>query len=249
MTLPLTTQLAQPSGAALRPAEHPDLSGLLTHFCDRSRPQRNAHPAILAMPAHQRLESILWESQLKGFTTYSGGHPAVCFTEATESGLGFLVGRRAYHPWGLVFSRQSVYDAGGGPVWYARPEEYWSLRNLCYSGAASSSLQSWAVRLEPVSSDWLEEREWRIPLAPAPEAALPLHALRLEALLVGDPGWSPSRLLWGISPATGAPGWAPFLPGILAGVPRLWWNWADGRLYPLPPLLPPLGGWPAPLSA
>lgn len=79
-------------------------------------------------------------------------------------------------------------------------------------------------RLEPVSSTgWLEEREWRIPLAPAPEAALPLHVLRLEALLVGDPGWSPSRLFWGISPATGAQGWAPFLPGILAGVPRLWW--------------------------
>lgn len=125
--------------AALKPAEHPDLSGLLTHFCYRSRPQRNVHPAILAMPAHQRLESILWESQLRGVATYSGGHPAVCLTEATESGLGFLIGRRAYHPWGLVFSRQSVYDVGGGPVWYARLEEYWSLRNLCHSGRPAAA--------------------------------------------------------------------------------------------------------------
>lgn len=64
-----------------------------------------------------RLESILWESRLRAFVTYSGGAPAVCFTEATVNGINVLTGRRAYQPCGLVFDRQRVYDVRGGPVW------------------------------------------------------------------------------------------------------------------------------------
>lgn len=175
------------------------------------------------MTAQQRLESILWESKLRGFVTFSGGVPAVCFTEATPNGLNFMIGQRSYQPWGLVFDRQSIYTAGGGPVWHARPEEYWFLRNLCETGQVNGRLQSWLVRLDG-SSDWLEEREWRIPLLTAPyEPALVLGALRLEALLVGDPDWSPAR--------------SGQVPSILAGVPRWWWKPAYGLLYLLPPLL------------
>jgi hypothetical protein len=32
------------------------------------------------MTAQKRLESILWQGKLWGFTTFSGGVPAVCFT-------------------------------------------------------------------------------------------------------------------------------------------------------------------------
>ena len=61
------------------------------------------------------------------------GFPVASSAETTISrawphGLNFLIGRRHYQPWGLVFDRQSVYDAGGGPVWYARPDEYYSAR-------------------------------------------------------------------------------------------------------------------------
>jgi hypothetical protein len=111
------------------------------------------------MTAPQRLESILWQSRLRAFVTYSGGDPAICLTEATLPGLGFLIGRRSYQPWGLVLDRQSVFDAGGGPVWYARPEEYYSVQKI------SSRVKSWLVRLEPGSSDWLEEQEWRVPIS------------------------------------------------------------------------------------
>jgi hypothetical protein len=234
--IPPVPPLGQVVQAALRPAEHPDLSGLLTHFCDRTRPQSAIPAEIRAMTAQQRLESILWESKLKGFVTYSGGDRAVCFTEATLNGLNFLMGRRSYQPWGLVFDRQSVYSAGGGPVWYARPEEYRFVQGLCGSGAASSRLQSWLVRLEPGSSDWLEEKEWRIPLFPGYEPALSLQALRLVALLVGDQDWSPTRTGWGVSPVTRTQVPAPVVPGLLKGVPRWWWNQADGILYQLPPL-------------
>jgi hypothetical protein len=111
-------------------------------------------------------------------------------TEATLNGLGFLIRQRGYQPWGLIFERQGVYDAGGGPVWYARPDEYNSLGSVL-----NNRIRSWLVRLEPGRSDWLEEREWRIPVPAAadPEPALPVQALRLVALLVGDANWLPAR--------------------------------------------------------
>jgi hypothetical protein len=207
----------------LRPVEHPDLSGVLTHFCDRDRPQPSIPLEIRGMTAQQRLESILWAGKLSGFVTFSGGVPALCFTEATTNGLSFLIGRRNYRPWALVVDRQAVYDAGGGPVWHARPEEYEFLRGICESGQVNNRLQSWLVRLGG-TSDWLEEREWRIPLLPAPyEPALELSAIGLQALLVGDRDWSPAR--------------SGQLPQILAGIARWWRNPADGIIYQLPPLL------------
>lgn len=142
---PPLVQSAPTARPILRPVEHPDLSPVLTHFCHRARPQAGIPAEITSMAAPQRLASILWESRLRAFVTYSGGDPAICLTAATLHGLNFLIGRRHYQPWGLVFDRQSVYDAGGGPVWYARPDEYYSVRQI------SSRVQSWLVRLEPGS--------------------------------------------------------------------------------------------------
>jgi len=228
--------LAQVSRPTLRPVEHPDQSALLTHFCHRARPQAGVPHGILQMSAPQRLESILWESRLRAFVTYSGGDPAVCLTEATPNGLSFLIGRRGYQPWGLVFTRQSVYDAGGGPVWYARPDEYHLVRSV------NARVKSWLVRLEPGSSDWLEEREWRIPLSNDPlsgevatEPALPLHALHLAALLVGDQNWSPTRTGRTTLP-TGTQIQGPIVPRILIDIPRWWWDPNARQLYQLPAL-------------
>lgn len=157
--------------------------------------------------------------------------PAICLTEATLSGLNFLIGRRHYRPWGLVFDRQSVYDPGGGPVG-TRSDEYYSVRKI------SSRVQSWLVRLEPGSSDRLEEQEWRLPLSATavPEPALPLQALRLVALLVGDQSWLPTRDGWAVSPVTGAHVYGPTVPSLLTGIPRRWWNSDAGQLYQLPAL-------------
>jgi hypothetical protein len=141
MPQPPPAPLAHLTRPVLRPVEHPDLSPVLTHFCDRARPQAGIPNAIISMAAPQRLASILWESRLRAFVTYSGGDPATCLTEATLNGLNFLIGRRNYQPWGLVFDRQSVYDAGGGPVWYARSDEYYSVRQI------SSRVQ---VNIQPI---------------------------------------------------------------------------------------------------
>ena len=42
---------------------------------------------------------------------------------------------------GTGFDRQSVYDAGGGPVLYAWPDDYFKV------GVMNSRVQSWLVRL------------------------------------------------------------------------------------------------------
>jgi hypothetical protein len=205
--------------AKLRPVEHPDLSPALTHFCSRGRPLNSSVPPdIAAMSAQRRLEEILWSGTIKAFVTYSQGDPAVCMTETKKAGLDFLIRDRYYEPWALIFQRQNVYDAGGGPVWYARPEEYSTL------GRVDPKLRSWAVRLDP-GSDWLEEREWRVPRPMAPfggAPSIPLAELGLVGLIVGDLGWTAGRYL-----ATGTSDGRPpgiYLPAAIQGLPRFLWN-------------------------
>jgi hypothetical protein len=187
------------------------------------------------LSAQERLESILWNQALWAFVTYSGGHPAVNFTESTMDGLRFLIRDRRYQPWGLMFDRQSVYDAGGAPVWHARREQYEKLKQL-----NDPDLRTWALRLDPeTESDWLEEREWRIPrpaISGQPPPAVPLYELRLVGLLVGDPSWTGAQHRYAIAAATGQYAWGNFFPPMPSGLSRWWWNPEAELIQPLPPL-------------
>jgi hypothetical protein len=62
---PPLVQAAPAIRPTLRSVEHPDLSPVLTHFCDRARPQAGIPAEITSMTAPQRLASILWESRLR----------------------------------------------------------------------------------------------------------------------------------------------------------------------------------------
>jgi hypothetical protein len=208
----------------LRPVKHPNMSELLTHFCIRNgRPQPNVCKRIKAMNAPQRLDNILQEGKLWVFPTFSGGDPAFCLTEATVEGLSYLVTERRHQPWGLVFERQSVYDAGGSPVWYVRNDEYYKVRSQ-----VDTRCQAWMVRLEPYTSDWLEEREWRIPVAPVPVpqakpfGVIPLDRLRVHALLVGG--------LFFTRPTAAEDSleYLPSVPAAARGIPHWIWN---GRTF------------------
>lgn len=216
--------------ALLRPVEHPELSPILTHFCGRGRSDGPHVPQeIKVMSARDRLTSILWQRTLRTFVTFSGGAPAVCFTEALLPGLQFMIQRRGYQPWGLVFLRQAIYDSGGGPAWHARPQQYEVLKQ-------DPHLRSWAVRLEAGSSDWLEEREWRI----VRQGDVSLDELRPAGLLVGDLSWTGAR--WVHISGQAAPGW--YFPPLAADLPRLYWNAQTGSLESAPPLFqthPPPG--------
>jgi hypothetical protein len=213
-----------PAAALLRRAEHPELSNLLTHFCGRGRPDGPHVPLdVRGLNAAARLASILWEGTLRTFVTFSGGYPATCFTEAKLDGLKFMIQRRGYQPWGLLFERQGVYSAGGGPAWHARTEEFDLLRQ-------DPRLRSWAVRLEAGYSDWLEEREWRI----VRNGGVPLQELLPVALLVGDSSWTGAR--WTQPPGYPA---AYYYPPMASGLLRLYWNASNAEFQVLDPLFRP----------
>jgi hypothetical protein len=218
---------------SLRPTEHPDLSRVLVHFCGRPRQPGVDVPAYIAsMTPQSRLENILWEQGLQMFVTFSGGDPAACLSEVTEAGLRYMIQTRGYAPWGLMFERESVFNAGGGPVWHVRTEQHEQLKQL------APLLRSWAVRLGD-GSDWLEEREWRIVRPKMPGGFAPtvgLSELRLLGLLVGDTAWQGARYETHV-PSGGSkpqPGW--YFPPVHPGLPRVLWNAASGQLQTVSPL-------------
>lgn len=218
----------------------PAQTDFLVHFC--SRPFGRAHTpsvpdGIRSMNAETRLYTILWEQQLRGFAPFGASTPMVCFSESPLNHLSWLL-RRGWEPWGVVMTRQSLYDVGGGPVWYARSEQY---------DALAEPHRSWAVRLDASlqrRSDWLHEREWR-----APHPALPLSASNVVAVLVGQPDWQPSGSVLRevmIDPETGGevdpsfrravPQMMPFieLPPLWGTVQKWYWDAAAGQVFRLP---------------
>lgn len=221
MTQPLVPPVAR---VQLRPVEHPERSPILTHFCDRGRPDPqmdHVPPEIRRMDASERLASILWQQTLRTFVTFSGGYPATCFTEAGYAGLQFMIQRHGYQPWGLIFHQQTVYDAGGGPAWHTRREQHDLLLQ-------DPRLRSWAVSFEAGSSEWLDEREWRVV-----RDDLSLQEFRPSGLLVGHPSWT--GVQWWQPPGQ-SPGY--YFPPMAAGLPRLLWDYSLAQFQWLPPLFP-----------
>jgi hypothetical protein len=132
----------------------------------------------------QRLDNILWEQRLNGYPPFGAGidQPMICLSESPPDHLLWLLGIRHWPPWGLVFSRSDVYDLDGGPVWYARQKQYDTL---------DQDQRRWAVRFTRAESDWLHEREWRIPLPPG-YRAIDLGVVPVAAILIAAPNWQPS---------------------------------------------------------
>ncbi|MBF6456440.1 hypothetical protein [Nocardia cyriacigeorgica] len=230
-TLRTGTEQRVTEPAGLRDVTHPDLSSVLVHFVDRNRPAGIGVPdEIRALDPVERMESILTDGAISAFVTYSGGMPSVCMTEATWVGVSYLVESRGYKPWALMFDRQKVYDAGGGPVWYARPDEYKALKD-------NTRLRTWAVELSD-QSDWSHEREWRVP-RPADSGgiapSIPLLELGFCGVLVGDAAWDPRTVAHDPNLGVGnLPTHWDFLPSpALVGIPRYWWNSAESSIVRL----------------
>jgi hypothetical protein len=159
---------------------------LLIHFC--GRPSSVTTPtvpqSIRDQNPWQRLYNILWEGQIRAFAPFGSESPMVCLSESPLEHLRWLLSTRQWPPWGVLLRRQAVYDLGGGPVWYARSEQLAML---------PPELRSWTVRFETGAyrSDWLHEREWRIPV-PADNPVLKLPPGTVPVILVGDPQWQPT---------------------------------------------------------
>lgn len=158
----------------------------LIHFCGRppgtgSSPDTAADVRALTPP--QRLHQILWQGQIRGFRQFGTEPATVCFSESPLDHMKWLIQERFWPPWGILLERQVVFDLGGGPVWYVRTAQLAELPR---------DLRGWAVRLDAGDrrSDWLHEREWRIPLsANGGAVAIPMNPQ--PTILVGDPSWIP----------------------------------------------------------
>lgn len=160
--------------------DQPDISNRVVHLTGRTgQANADAGPAIAAMSAQERLEVILTERRIRAYPPfYSLGHPCVCFSEATPAGIDRLITgpTRRYEPWGLGFSKQFVFDRGGGPAYYVRGNHWTALAALPPSVSALATLY-WpgADPTEPAEalphplgrvSQFAHEREWRIAVAP-----------------------------------------------------------------------------------
>jgi len=167
-------------------------SDLLIHFCGRggsARQTPHVTPDILGLSPSERLDHILQEEQFRAFPPFGAPrrNPMVCFSESPLPHLIHLIRDRGWQPWGVVVRREWVYSLGGGPVWYARQEQFKQL---------TDTQKAWAVRFEvsaETRSDWTHEREWRVPVDPD-YPFLDFSPSDIVAILIGDPSWEPTKV-------------------------------------------------------
>lgn len=127
-----------------------DLSDKLVHLT-RGEPDQIAADQFL---------SILKEKQLRGgIGEIKGQHRCVCFSEAPLQKLAFILSTPSVHgmrykPFGIMVSKQWLFERGGRPVIYQPDKEYKQL---------PEDLQYRHVKYEPNKGvDFTWEREWRI---------------------------------------------------------------------------------------
>lgn len=194
----------------LRSVVHPGQSEGLVHFTGRARP--SFAPEVALMSPRDRLDSIISDRALIGHCVPGSSRPVVCFSESNRSHTAALLRRAGFAGWGVVMSRQWVWDAGGGPVWYVRDDNWSTVRS-----SLDPELHAWLVRTKPNDSDWLHEHEWRVPCA---DSELLLAPEGVRGFLVSDAAWEPPMMTTQIlDPTTGdlvvgdeTPNWAVGLP-------------------------------------
>ncbi len=151
----------------------PDYSPLLVHFTkDGARRMVRQDDIPADHPLHQYKEQGAIEKLASILTTrtihaspmpFLGEASAVCFTECVWDAL--LAHRNRYSSYGVVFSKGTIFQAGGGPALYIRGD---ILRNEI--GNLPQALKAFVVPFDPdavlqegVIQDWIHEREWRVP--------------------------------------------------------------------------------------
>ena len=152
--------------------DHPDFNNVVIHFTGRSG-QSVRSPEIASLSDWERLKQIIISFQFIGYEMPGVNAKAVCFTEGTAAGCSWLIGQGRYTSCGIAFSKQYLFKIGGGPVLQVRGDEWAQVSSW------PLSLRARAVRLWPGAnaesgevlqwwmegrSEWLFEREWRIPV-------------------------------------------------------------------------------------
>ncbi|MBE7702182.1 hypothetical protein H9623_17975 [Oerskovia sp. Sa1BUA8] len=155
----------------------PDVPDVLLHMTGRDLRAPRPSADINALSSTSRLASILFRRTILAEVTHGSSWPVACLTQTTRRALASLVPGR-YDGLGIGFHLQSVFDDGGGPALYVRGDEFDAMRNVdklseafrsrmvrYWPGAVGETLSDQILMPHAIArpSQWLQEREWRIP--------------------------------------------------------------------------------------
>ncbi|HEY3549254.1 MAG TPA: hypothetical protein VGK17_24545 [Propionicimonas sp.] len=151
-----------------------DLPDVLIHLTSRwGTPSPGVPQDIASLFPWDRVVSILHSASVRYSQPFDTRWPVVSFTQSTRRalyGLSRFVG--------VAFHKQAVWDAGGGPAYYVRGDQWTAWQD----SSLPEPMRSMGVRLWPgwdgppelgtgarfvdqtgTRSEWLHEREWRLP--------------------------------------------------------------------------------------
>src|SRR4051812_10216292 len=103
--------------------DHPDFNGIVVHFTGRQGLSLRTSE-IDKLDDWSRLQRILTGRSLMGFEMFGVRARAACFTEATAEGCVWLVSSGRYSSCGIAFTKQFLFERGGGPVFQVRGDEW-----------------------------------------------------------------------------------------------------------------------------
>jgi hypothetical protein len=166
----------------LRTYDLPDIGDHLIHFTGRTGGRYAVPRDIAPLSAADRLAQILYQQRIRAVPTFGTmRRPIVAFTESSQPSVLQLIREHTYTPWGIGFSKQVIFDQGGGPVLYVRGDEWDSATAALPDPLRARLVRFWpgatweagdplafdGVQQLPDSianeSQWLHEREWRVP--------------------------------------------------------------------------------------
>jgi hypothetical protein len=165
----------------LRTYDLPDIGDHLIHFTGRTGGRYAVPEDIRPLSYPDRLAQILYQGLIRAVPTYGTGlRPIVAFTESSQASVLRLISEGSYTPWGIGFSKQFIFDQGGGPVLYVRGDEWDAATAVLPDPLRARLVRFWPGAAwqegDPVmfdgaqhlpdsianESQWLHEREWRV---------------------------------------------------------------------------------------
>ena len=175
------------------PIGHPDFNEVVVHFTGRRSTSEEAS---------RRLLQVVEGGAILATLPYGNDLGAACFTESTVRGVSWLIARKHFVPYGIAFTKAFLFNNGGAPAIVIRGDEWRHVRNLppelrartirLWPGATADLGEVLPAHLE-TRSEWLGEREWRVP-ADTGTPAIRFGTDDIAFLVVPDAGWVESNV-------------------------------------------------------
>jgi hypothetical protein len=166
----------------LRAYDLPDIGDHVIHFTGRTGGRFAVPDDIRNLTYPDRLAQILYQGRIRAVPTFgTGGRSIVAFTESSQATVLQLISEGSYTPWGIGFSKQFIFNQGGGPVLYVRGDEWDAVTAALPDPVRARAVRFWPGAAWQVGdplmfdgaqqlpdaianeSQWLHEREWRVP--------------------------------------------------------------------------------------